>query len=59
MFKRLNREHGLTVILVTHNLELVWYCDRVARLADGRVEKVYKPSEYRELLASYARLRPG
>jgi len=55
VFKKLNREHGLTIILVTHNLELVWYCDRVVRLADGRVRKIYRAGEYGEMLSSYAR----
>ncbi len=52
VFKKLNREHGLTIILVTHNLELVWYCNRVIRLADGRVKRIYKAGEYREMLSS-------
>ncbi|RLE64707.1 MAG: ABC transporter ATP-binding protein [Thermoprotei archaeon] len=52
VFKKLNREYGLTIILVTHNLELVWYCNRVIRLADGRVKKIYKIGEYEEMLSS-------
>jgi len=34
----LRKEHGATLILVTHAAELAARCDRVVRLADGRVE---------------------
>jgi ABC-type lipoprotein export system ATPase subunit len=33
----LNRGEGLTIIMVTHNLDLVAGTDRVVRLMDGRV----------------------
>ncbi len=50
LFRRLNKELGITVILVTHNLELIRFCDRVARLVDGKIAKIYEPSEYKILL---------
>jgi len=53
VFKELNRKHGITVILVTHNLGLVWYCDRVIKLTDGRVERIYGIGEYEEMLSSF------
>ena len=34
---RLHASHGLTSILVTHNLELAQRCTRILRLADGRL----------------------
>jgi predicted ABC-type transport system involved in lysophospholipase L1 biosynthesis ATPase subunit len=34
----LNRQEGLTIIMVTHNLDLVADGDRVVRLVGGRVE---------------------
>ncbi|OAI48050.1 ATP-binding protein [Planctomycetaceae bacterium SCGC AG-212-F19] len=38
LLRDLNRQEGLTIIMVTHNLELVAETDRVVRLAQGRVE---------------------
>lgn len=37
-FQRLNRERRLTVILVTHDLEIAYHARRVIRLRDGRIE---------------------
>jgi ABC-type lipoprotein export system ATPase subunit len=39
LLRRLNREQGLTVIVTTHNLEIVTWSDRVVRLRDGRIVK--------------------
>jgi ABC-type lipoprotein export system ATPase subunit len=38
LLRDLNRDSGLTIIMVTHNLDLVADTDRVVRLVDGRVE---------------------
>jgi lipoprotein-releasing system ATP-binding protein len=38
LLRDLNRHEGLTIIMVTHNLDLVESSDRVVRLVDGRVE---------------------
>jgi lipoprotein-releasing system ATP-binding protein len=37
LIQRLHRAHGLTSVLVTHNLEFAGRCDRVLRLWDGRL----------------------
>lgn len=37
---RLHREHGLTSLLVTHNLDFAARCDRVLRIRQGRLEEV-------------------
>jgi len=34
---RLNRDHGSTLVLVTHDQALAAYADRVVRLLDGRI----------------------
>jgi lipoprotein-releasing system ATP-binding protein len=38
LLRDLNRQDGLTIVMVTHNLELVGETDRVVRLVSGRVE---------------------
>jgi len=45
VFKKLNKELGVTIIMVTHNLEL--------RLSDGKVIKIYNKEEYEELLETF------
>jgi len=37
IIRRLNREQGLTIILVTHEAEVAAYADRVITLRDGKV----------------------
>src|SRR5438552_5779999 len=39
LLRDLNRQNGLTIIMVTHNLDLVAGTDRIVRLVDGRVEE--------------------
>jgi putative ABC transport system ATP-binding protein len=39
LFRNLNREEGLTIIVATHNVKLGFSADRVIRLNDGRIEK--------------------
>ena len=38
ILRDLNRQEGLTIIMVTHNMDLVASTDRVVRLVKGRVE---------------------
>lgn len=41
LVRQLRDEHGLTVLMVTHDLDLLWHAsDRVAVLGDGRVQAV-------------------
>ncbi len=39
LLTRLNRERGITVIMVTHELEMADYARRVIRFVDGRVDE--------------------
>jgi len=56
LFKRLNRELGMTIIMVTHNLGLIWNCDRVARMHSGEILGIYTLEKYNELIASFAKM---
>ena len=38
LLRDLNQNDGLTIIMVTHNLDIVADTDRVVRLVEGRVE---------------------
>ena len=40
LIQKLHREHRLTSLIVTHNLDFARRCDRVLRLHEGRVEEV-------------------
>ncbi|HJT78273.1 MAG TPA: ABC transporter ATP-binding protein [Gemmataceae bacterium] len=43
LLRDLNAQGGLTIIMVTHNLDLVSEGDRVVRLAAGKVEEAFPP----------------
>jgi len=44
LLRDLNRQDGLTIIMVTHNLDLVSETDRVVRLSAGLVEEALPPA---------------
>jgi putative ABC transport system ATP-binding protein len=47
IFQRLNRERGITLILVTHEHDIAEYADRVIIFKDGKIKKDYAIDEPR------------
>lgn len=43
LIQRLRREKGTTFVVVTHNEGLASRADRIAKMVDGRIEKILKP----------------
>jgi ABC-type lipoprotein export system ATPase subunit len=37
LFQSLHREHGQTVIIVTHDLHVARHTDRIIKLSDGHI----------------------
>ena len=37
IFQRLNRDHGITIIVVTHSDEVARFADRIINFRDGRI----------------------
>ena len=37
LLRQFNREHGQTIVLVTHDAEVGAACDRIIRMRDGRI----------------------
>ncbi len=48
VFQRLNRERGITLVLVTHEQDIAQYADRVVVFKDGRVKKDYSVENQRD-----------
>lgn len=50
IFHKLNREDGMTIVLITHNLMLAEECDRIFELCDGNIIKERKGNIANEYL---------
>jgi putative ABC transport system ATP-binding protein len=48
IFQRLNRERGITLVLVTHESDIAAYADRVLVFRDGRIRKDYRVTAPRD-----------
>jgi putative ABC transport system ATP-binding protein len=48
IFQRLNRERGITLVLVTHEPDIAAYADRVVVFKDGRIKKDYRVASPRD-----------
>jgi putative ABC transport system ATP-binding protein len=42
IFQKLNREQGITLVLVTHETDIAEYADRVVVFKDGKIRKDYR-----------------
>ena len=47
IFQRLNREQGITLVLVTHEPDIAEYADRVIIFKDGKIKSDYRVSNRR------------
>ena len=47
IFQRLNRERGMTLVLVTHEPDIAQYAQRVVVFKDGKIKKDYQIEEQR------------
>jgi putative ABC transport system ATP-binding protein len=57
IFQRLNREHGITVILVTHEPDVAAYSSRIIHFRDGQIvkdERVASPRDAATEMAAFA-----
>jgi putative ABC transport system ATP-binding protein len=48
IFQRLNRERGITLVLVTHEHEIAQYAQRVVVFKDGKIKKDYQIDKQRD-----------
>jgi putative ABC transport system ATP-binding protein len=58
ILQRLNRERGLTVVLITHEPDIAEYAERVVAFRDGRVLKDEPVAHRRDAAAEVAALPP-
>ena len=48
IFQRLNRERGITLVLVTHELDIAQYAQRVVVFKDGKIKTDYQIEDQRD-----------
>jgi putative ABC transport system ATP-binding protein len=58
IFQRLNRELGITLVLVTHERDIAEYADRTVIFKDGRIVKDTKVERRRDALEELMHLPP-
>ncbi len=58
VFQQLNRERGLTILLVTHEADIAEYAKRIVVMRDGRVVRDYPVTRHRDAAEELANLPP-
>lgn len=58
VFQRLNRERGITLVLVTHEADIAQYAQRVVVFKDGKIRKDYQIEEQRDAAEELKSLPP-
>lgn len=58
IFQRLNRERGITLVLVTHEPDIAQYAQRVVVFKDGKIKKDYQIEDQRNAAEELRNLPP-
>ena len=58
IFQRLNRERGITLVLVTHEPDIAQYAQRIVVFKDGKIRKDYQIEEPRNAAEELRNLPP-
>src|ERR1700682_2905652 len=58
IFQRLNRERGITLVLVTHEPDIAQYAQRVVVFSDGRIKDDYQIDQQRDAAEELRNLPP-
>lgn len=58
IFQRLNRERGITLVLVTHEPDIAQYAQRVVVFKDGKISKDYQIENQRDAAEELRNLPP-
>jgi putative ABC transport system ATP-binding protein len=58
IFQSLNRERGITLVLITHEHDIAQYAQRVVVFKDGRIKKDYQIEEPRDAAEALRNLPP-
>jgi putative ABC transport system ATP-binding protein len=58
IFQRLNRERGITLVLVTHEHDIAQYAQRVVVFKDGKISKDYQIEDQRDAAEELRNLPP-
>jgi putative ABC transport system ATP-binding protein len=58
IFQRLNRERGITLVLVTHETDIAQYAQRVVVFKDGKIKKDYPVEDQRDAAEELRNLPP-